>query len=964
MAVDVTGSGDETAIQAIKQDAPTLKADTSTAKDSDATAKDTAVSSQGQVSSKAPTKTSKTKTSTGLPESDTVAGKATKTKILQQIQTGATSLDFILDEPIIDRRKYETVVINRGTNGFALQVRYKALGKSGKPNSVEVLKFMVKKGYTQKECESIVAKMGRFCERWPFPIGGRDMKFKSNLFALFSFDLFPAKGYELRAIMLEKPRYKFSVNLVDPSTGEIVDEKITLAHEEFDHLVKPIPSLPQYVAHSSDAKLGPVDTDSKRNAVKFMKWVAWSFDGKLFTSEGFQQAYADLQHEYTGKYGVRVGNVQNPGAAAKLRSDEFLMRKAGQTTYTVPEKLCHIRRDLRDNNMDLIPAPKFLSAVGLPLPTVFVQSLSRGRLAFVTDAIDKCRDGDPSDMKKAWRAAAVAADTMNEGVLRGDPPPSQCSCNDEQMSSTTKHRCLGCLQSVLCSTMLPKENGEPVCTNCARKDARRSQPKKAMMARYRLKESLRLLISKEMYHWSSSAGKDNEAVKETGKVMLSATLDEVCKGVINGVEASSTLLAQSNANSIQIPDAYIDTNRPLISASRIGGRMDPFQARVDAVFSYGTFEGERRLHSPDNIVTTSLWANLTKAASLPAALAVIAKFINQDPSEREIDDLLSFMDDVYKCNKVTGYHKSTRLTQPLVPVEHAKHLKMWRTAIPPKLSGPIRANLYKYAKFSLTDENTDAYIDKARILKIVGQIEEKFNKVLPRAKDQCPWPSLKETMPKDWCWGNCWSLFSERQQREWAHCNRYWEQIDIAETLFLECVWQYCDPAYIEFLGLPLVAYWFHVLRFAIGKKDHRRGMRTGWKSIKPISIDDRDDALNNVLFETCTSNFLKNNFLDSDLVVIREELAKLVIPKEFFDPELRTQMLAGIAAGDERLEIDDISEMTAENEDEEDEVGGRSIDMDRILSYEDESGDDDDNGVTYEDMDEGKCNTLPPLLC
>lgn len=372
--------------------------------------------------------------------------------------------------------------------------------------------------------------------------------------------------------------------------------------------------------------------------------------------------------------------------------------------------------------------------------------------------------------------------------------------------------------------------------------------------------------------------------------------------------------------------------------------MDPFSASIDAVFPYGSYDGERRLHAPKNTVTTSLWANYTKHAFLPAVLAVLAKFINQDPADQDIEDLLKFMDDIYRCNRVLSYHKKQRLSAPLDPVEHAQHLKMWRTAIPPRILDTGARKLYKYASFNLMGEDTDSFIDKQRLLKIVKQIEKKFNKRCSYAEDGCPWISLAETMPKDWCWGNCWSLFAERQQREWDSCNRNFEQVDVPETLFLEAIWQFCDPGYVEFLGLPLVAWWVHALRFTIGKKDHRRGMRTGWRTIRPTSIEDRDETLNNVLFETCTSNFLKNNFLDADLIQIRQELAKTVVPEAYFDSELRDRLLGSASSIDDSFEVDDIDEVDDENEDCEDTAGGRIIDIDRILSGEEDTEEDDDD--------------------
>lgn len=372
------------------------------------------------------------------------------------------------------------------------------------------------------------------------------------------------------------------------------------------------------------------------------------------------------------------------------------------------------------------------------------------------------------------------------------------------------------------------------------------------------------------------------------------------------------------------------------------GRPDPFKASVDAVFPYGSFENERRLHAPDNIVYTALWTNSMKHVFVPAVLAFVADFVASERTPDGVKRFLKTMDDIYRCQRVLPYLKRQRLNVPLRQSEHAKHKQMWKTAIPLKLSPGANSRLYRYTtNFSRSDRAE--YVDKDRILAIILQIEVLFAVQLPRsAFDGCPWPGLAETMPSYWSWANCWALFAERQYREWALCNKDFEQVDTVETLFLEFVWQICDPAYEEFLGLPLVATQLHPLRFAVAKKVHGRQMRTGWQSVAPSSIAERDDSLNNILFEACISNFLKGNFLDADCVRIRtQEIGRISVPTQYFDRELREELLAQqSAADDSSFEVDDVEDI--DDEDTEsliDETGGEDLDIDRINA---ESDDDD----------------------
>lgn len=86
-------------------------------------------------------------------------------------------------------------------------------------------------------------------------------------------------------------------------------------------------------------------------------------------------------------------------------------------------------------------------------------------------------------------------------------------------------------------------------------------------------------------------------------------------------------------------------------------------------------------------------------------------------------------------------------------------------------------------------------------------------------------------------------------------------QLKCIDTLFLEIMYQACDPAYADFLGLPLVAWERHTFCISIAHKLHERQMRTGWTPANPDSLSQRDDSLNNILIETQVSNYLKHDF-------------------------------------------------------------------------------------------------------
>jgi len=74
--------------------------------------------------------------------------------------------------------------------------------------------------------------------------------------------------------------------------------------------------------------------------------------------------------------------------------------------------------------------------------------------------------------------------------------------------------------------------------------------------------------------------------------------------------------------------------------------------------------------------------------------------------------------------------------------------------------------------------------------------------------------------------------------------------------------------------------------------------MVTGWP-LKPERLSDRIDEDNNILVETCTSNFLKSNFDESCYPSLRALVASIRIPEEYANSRLE------IGPYDANLELD-----------------------------------------------------------
>lgn len=65
----------------------------------------------------------------------------------------------------------------------------------------------------------------------------------------------------------------------------------------------------------------------------------------------------------------------------------------------------------------------------------------------------------------------------------------------------------------------------------------------------------------------------------------------------------------------------------------------------------------------------------------------------------------------------------------------------------------------------------------------------------------------------------------------------------------------------------------------------HGQQLRSGWAVPTPSSIDDRDETLNNMLFETCSSNYMKSNARESVCKEALEDFDKVQVPTKWYDP-------------------------------------------------------------------------------
>lgn len=106
--------------------------------------------------------------------------------------------------------------------------------------------------------------------------------------------------------------------------------------------------------------------------------------------------------------------------------------------------------------------------------------------------------------------------------------------------------------------------------------------------------------------------------------------------------------------------------------------------------------------------------------------------------------------------------------------------------------------------------------------------------------------------------------------------------------MFYEWLIQHLDGSFPEFLKLPLVLWVRHPSRIVFAHWIHGRQLRTPWQTKMPSSLTDRSDdpEINNMRIESVTTNRLKHNYKNDRYPAILEDLWKVLLSKDVFNPE------------------------------------------------------------------------------
>jgi len=192
-----------------------------------------------------------------------------------------------------------------------------------------------------------------------------------------------------------------------------------------------------------------------------------------------------------------------------------------------------------------------------------------------------------------------------------------------------------------------------------------------------------------------------------------------------------------------------------------------------------------------------------------------------------------------------------------------------------------------------------------RISKVAQEIQDFFNVQLPK-KQGWVYFAHPETMPEVWSAPHCLRLMVCRFMRLKHLCNRHGVTVETPDTLFLLCVFIACvnrctikdtdthkaqkleyKAKYGEFLGLPVSIATHDPLRFTLAHIVHSQDMVSGFP-VGCTSFDQFNSDANNLTMETCTSNYLKHDYPNSQYDTLREELiAKIQLPLTAYDPRI-----------------------------------------------------------------------------
>lgn len=679
-----------------------------------------------------------------------------------------------------------------------------------------------------------------------------------------------------------------------------------------------IPKVPDTIKFSrSEGKSKPPptpdDDDEKKchaASIALAKFLSWKMTGVC----GSKASMDELRSAYEEQFGIR-----------KVRRNKLEFYKGKRiceveySSYKTAKSGRIYKKGRKGKGRCVISPSKYVKkdVIGA-LPNIVLKTGTATRFHHVIKTMHEAWV-DTQDIKTTWEAGCRAGDRVNEGSHE-ESLGTVCSC-DEETATSTSHLCDRCDLPTLCCDLSRRWVRERWCPACEEAWLNDTAETEQNVSLRRMRSALQWLIKheekKRNNDGSGDAKVDPEQFKQAVEV-LEAFLDD-----------PKTYSWRDGYNS----NKRVDTTQYKLT----GPYCDPFLPSVEAPLPLSDWKGRYSVHAPNNITVTALWINKAKSMLPPAILGIVGDFCNSDRTTDNKKTLLDKANVLHEITSKTPYVKAKRLNAPFDSKKLQQDQKEWVEGILlPSKNQPWQSELYKIGTKSFntamkSSEWRPRGVD--RLLAVVHQIEERFEKQLPR-RNGCPYFLDPAGMPDDWTWGVCWYLIECRIDRMKYWCNKKWETIDTIETIFLECIWQVLDPTCGDLFGIPITIWVRHPLRFAVDHLVHGKQMRTRWTTESPQSIEDRDDSLNNILIESAFTNRAKSNIPNERYVELQEDMNSMNVEAKWFK---RSPDESSPTAPEDR----DLEEFPENIDDEEDEY----LDWDDVVSGK-ESDDEEEDSV------------------
>lgn len=507
------------------------------------------------------------------------------------------------------------------------------------------------------------------------------------------------------------------------------------------------------------------------------------------------------------------------------------------------------------------------------------------------------------NQKKVWAHAAQTADDINRRILEGKSPAHSYSCLGPSCLEL-RHSCQGCGRSTPCALLSTSALGLLECGPCINKGWGGDGEKVLQVLVRHVSFALRYEFA-SLPSTATSALKDElqDEIERTRKYLLQS-YSKLDKGLVLYFNLFTGTWIQPFPN---------------------GDRPDATGCSIDSIWPLAAINTESQvaLHVPGNVCFTYLCLNLGKRTDLPIFLHYIGRFCRErhrllpelssdDPAAlHELDTLETEL--VRNCHRAT-YIRDRTPRRRKSRIAARKHLtqEMYDYLMEEWVSGKLHpgGEYIQRQSTHVHDLLKPGYMggwnqhEISRIKRTVTSIQEYTGIVLPVIND-CPVFAHLATVSPGWSWDSVHYLLRRHLAVMTKFCNKWWETVETTETLLLECIFQVSirkmvvaadDPLgdtkrsqrrdYEELLGLPLVAGMNNGLRFSVAHRVHSMQMLTGWKR-EPTSLDDRNDARNNILIESCISNYAKSHFDPSVYPHIQKCFREIKMPSQLVQEEL-----------------------------------------------------------------------------